>query len=609
MRTDTILMVADFETTVYEGQTDTEVWSAACAFVYDDSENVTILGSIEDFFNYIFRMRKNIKLWFHNLKFDGTFIMDYLLRNGYRYYDGNRFNMPTKTFKALISSKRRFYSITIRTGKNCTITLQDSAKLVPFTLSEAADAFKTKHKKLEMEYKGRRYAHCPITLEEKMYIINDVLVLKELIEILLDRGMDKLTIGSVCTHDYKRRMDKWEFESYFPDLRNSPCEVDSTLTTETYVRKTYKGAWCYCKCPGKYEFGATYDVNSLYSSIMHSQSNNYYPVGQPHYFTGSIPEICKNSNIVWFVHIKCKFRLKPGYLPTLQIKNSFLYPATEWLKDSRYYFHGQYYDAIKDSNGIMHHAYPELYLTMRDYDLLLKHYEVSDLLVLDGCWFTGVLGLFDDYIDYWMDIKQNAKDKVTRTIAKLYLNNLYGKLASSDDASYLKPFIGKSDSVEYELVESNDKKVFYIPCGSMVTAYARYFTITHAQANYDIFLYADTDSIHCLDEPVSMIKIHPTKLLHWKKESEWDKAIFIRQKTYAERVFKDYPDGTTGLKWEVTCAGMPAKSKEIFMGECYKGNMTIEDFKVGLHVGGKLTPKNIHGGQILVERDFTLRKR
>ena len=55
---------------------------------------------------------------------------------------------------------------------------------------------KTKHQKLEMEYKGFRYAGCPITDEEKKYIANDVLVVKEALEKMFSDGYNKLTIGA-----------------------------------------------------------------------------------------------------------------------------------------------------------------------------------------------------------------------------------------------------------------------------------------------------------------------------------------------------------------------------------------------------------------------------
>ena len=72
----------DFETTVYDGQDYTEVWSAGVAELYTD--NVIVLHSIDDMFNYFYSKGCNIVAYFHNLKFDGTFIISYLIEQGFR---------------------------------------------------------------------------------------------------------------------------------------------------------------------------------------------------------------------------------------------------------------------------------------------------------------------------------------------------------------------------------------------------------------------------------------------------------------------------------------------------------------------------------------------
>lgn len=57
----------DFETTVYDGQDTTLVWSAAFAELFKN--DVHVLGSIDDFFKYFFENTVgNIILYFHNLK-------------------------------------------------------------------------------------------------------------------------------------------------------------------------------------------------------------------------------------------------------------------------------------------------------------------------------------------------------------------------------------------------------------------------------------------------------------------------------------------------------------------------------------------------------------
>lgn len=600
-----LYVALDFETTVYKGQTRTDVWAAAYAFLYSDEEG--IIGNIHDFLQFLIKKRRHIIGWFHNLKFDGTFIIDYLLHNNYTWCYKQIKDMPSRSFKALISDKNRFYSITIKTPRARTIELYDSVKLLPFTLAQAAKAFKTKHQKLTMEYEGsNHYPDCPITLDEYQYTITDVRILKELMEIMLERGHNKLTIGSCCVSEFKKYFDDILWSAYFPNLLDIPYPFCAEMNCDYFIRQTYKGAWCYLHKAGDYYNGRTYDVNSLYSSQMHSSSGNYYPVGLPKFFEKEIPPFIldPDNHYIFFVHIRCRFEIKTGYLPTIQIKNSLIYDPTEWLTTSRIKFRGEYYTEIM-RKGELYTAYPDLYLTNIDYQLLLDHYNVYDLTIISGCYFTGEIGIFDDYINKWMYQKEHASNPVERTEAKLFNNNLYGKLATSNNSSYQIPYLDTNSIVQYDLQTEFNKPVFSIDKGSMVTAYARNFTIRHAQKNYENFIYADTDSIHMLD-PLSGeavdIDIHPTQMGKWKLETRWRKGIFIRQKTYAELPYekdgnKVYP------RWSITCAGMPQRSKEIFLKE-----HPITDFKYGLTLRGKLIPRRIEGGIVLEETTFTLNK-
>lgn len=592
------MLVADFETTVYDGQTDTQVWSAAWAELYKDE--VFVLGNIHSYMQTMIQYKQNIIIWFHNLKFDGTFILTYLLHHDYTFTTKPRKDMVPRSFNCLISSKRQFYSITIKTSYGF-IEFRDSLKLVPFSLKAAAKAFETEHQKLDMTYKGYRYPDCPISPDELAYIKNDVLALKEIMEHMVSEGHHRLTIGSCALHEFKTKYDKSEYESLFPELEILPSPTDADITQESYIRRFYKGAWCYVGRSGHQLSGRTFDINSLYPFVMHSQSGNYYPIGHPQFFYGSIPDICNREDIVWFVHIRAKFELKEGYLPTIQIKKSFLYNPREWLTTSRIKFRGQYYDYL-DKNGERYYAYPELYLTMKDYELFLKHYNVTDLQVIDGCYFNAIRGIFDDYINKWKSLKENAPNKVQRTISKLFQNALYGKFSTSTDSSYEEPCLDEEGILSFLPHTEFKKKAGYIPIGAMITSNARYYTITHAQENYDLFCYADTDSLHLLEGDFKDLDIHPTRLGAWKCETHWSSAIFIRAKTYAEFIrIKDeenvYPH------WEITCAGMPERCKKIFLAE-----HPITDFKYGLKIRGKLVPKIIQGGTILIERDFTLRR-
>ena len=222
----------DFETTVYNGQTNTEVWSSA--LVELGTEEVIIHHSIKETLDYFKGLGCDVIAYYHNLKFDGSFWLDYIMRHtdfelAFTYFNEKQDKgewiedkfMKPNSYKYLISNMGQWYTMTLKTQKGYKIVLKDSLKLMPFTLAEIGKAFKTKHKKLTMEYEGKRYSGCEITEEEKAYIENDVLVLKEALEFMFEQGHKKLTIGSCCLSEFKQMpfsvwQDEEEYKQMFP---------------------------------------------------------------------------------------------------------------------------------------------------------------------------------------------------------------------------------------------------------------------------------------------------------------------------------------------------------------------------------------------------------
>lgn len=647
--------VGDFETTVFEKQESTEVWASACVELYTD--DVQVFHSIDELFTYLINIDGNICIYFHNLKFDGAFWLSYLIRD--LEYTQAFYNLPNEneiitdtskikqipskemknnSFNYLISNMGQWYKITIKTN-NKIIEICDSLKLLPFSVKRIGESFGTKHKKLDIEYTGFRYAGCTITDEEQEYIKNDVLVVKEAIEIMFNDGHDKLTIGSCCLSEFKSIIGRCEFKEKFPDIFGislNSKEYGSENAGE-YIRKSYRGGWCYLvegKANKVYNKGLTADVNSLYPSMMSSESNNRYPVGLPNFWKGNfIPKQAMFGHTFFFIRIKTRFYLKEGMLPTLQIKGNMLYPPREMLRTSDIYDSekGKYYPFYTE-NGEIKEAIAELTLTQMDFELLKKHYELVDLEILDGCWFYTEPDIFDEYIDKYKRIKLTSKG-AKKEEAKLFLNNLYGKMASSTNSSFKIAYLKEDQSLGYYTVVQYNKKAGYIPIGSAITSYARNFTIKAAQENFygsdkPGFIYADTDSIHCdLDvDQVKGIDIHDKNFCCWKIESYWDEGYFVRPKTYIEHV--THVDGKeVDNFYSVTCAGMPDRCKKLFLrsmqGQLYNKEKdinlskdeinflskkrNIEDFNIGLEVPSKLLPKNIKGGVVLKETTYKMR--
>ena len=437
-----------------------------------------------------------------------------------------------------------------------------------------------------------------------------------------------------------------DFETLFPDLREVQLDEQYKYpNAETYIRKSYKGGWCYvvpAKANKVFTNGLTADVNSLYPSVMSGESGNQYPVGKPQFWSGNfIPAEARKPNRYFFIRIKTRFYVKENYLPFIQIKNNLRYRGTEVLESSDFYDRKtkKYYTHFYE-DGELHDTRVELTLTQTDYDLFLEHYDTVDFEILDGCYFFTATGrdLFDMYINPYKEQKINSKG-AKRTEAKLFLNNLYGKFATSDDSTYKVAFMKEDETIGFIDVVAHDKDPLFIPIGSAITSYARNFTIRTAQMNYygkdkRGFIYADTDSIHCDLQPHELkgITVHPTNFLCWKLESYWDRAIFARQKTYIEHVTHNDGEPVEQPYYDIKCAGMPdpckyllqqslehITEKEIEYLEAKRNKpfndtekafmlqpRELTDFKIGLTVPSKLIPKSIKGGVLLTETTYRM---
>lgn len=662
----------DFETTVYAGQVNTEVWAAACVEFY--TEDVRIFHSIEEQFEYFKSLRCNVVCYYHNLKFDGAFWLSYLMADlGYKqaavkistgtddFSDEDPANdfkflapwdMKAKTFQYSISDMGQWYKILIKYDKEHFIEIRDSLKLLPFSVAAIGTSFKTKHQKLDMEYTGFRYAGCEITPDEQKYISNDVLVIKEAMEIMFEEDHKKLTIGSCCLDEYKKTISHAEYDENFPDLYKYKLDksIYGSENIGKYIRKAYRGGWCYV-ARGKerkiFHDGTTADVNSLYPSMMHSESGNVYPVGTPTFWKGDgIPTEALACDKYYFIRCKTRFYLKPGKLPFIQLKHTLMYMPNECLESSDLYDDEEDEDGNPvlgpdgkpkqvrcthyiDFDGSTKPATVEMTLSCTDFELIKAHYDLYDFEILDGCYFNTAIGIFDEYINKYRKMKQESTG-ARRQLAKLMLNNLYGKTAASPDSSFKVAYLKEDKSIGFYCVEAADKQPGYIPVGAAITSYARNFTIRAAQANYHGpdkpgFIYADTDSIHCDLRPdqITGITVHPSNFCCWKLESCWDIGYFVRQKTYIEHVTEEDQEPIENPYYNIKCAGMPEHCKDLFlmsMGENVKvKDLTeeerkfvetprkITDFVPGLVIPGKLLPKRIRGGVLLVETNYEMR--
>ena len=142
------------------------------------------------------------------------------------------------------------------------VTIIDSLKIIPFSVSQIAKSFGLTESKLEIDYLKERSRNHRLTSEEKEYIKNDVVIVAKALNVIFKEGLTKMTQGSNALFDYKEILTKSKFSHYFPSL---PKEIDEE------IRKAYKGGFTYLNPIYKEKdlgSGVVIDVNSLYPSCM-----------------------------------------------------------------------------------------------------------------------------------------------------------------------------------------------------------------------------------------------------------------------------------------------------------------------------------------------------
>ena len=544
---------ADFETIT--NPDDCRVWAYAIAEV-GNINNFHYGNSLDDFMEFI--ENNQAIYYFHNLKFDGEFIIHWLLNHGFKHSKKPQEN----EFSTLISRMGQFYSIEIvykrrKKGVNKVI-IYDSLKKLPFSVANIAKAFHLEMSKLEIDYNEYRAIGHELTQEEIEYIHNDVCIVAQALAVQLDQGLTKMTNGADALNYFKELIGKKKYRQLFPVL---DLEMDSS------IRLAYRGGWTYCnpriadKDLGE---GLVYDMNSMYPSMM---VHRMLPYGRPEYFSGQYED--DELYPLYIQKIECRFKIKPNHLPTIQLKKNLMFAMNEYIEDSK--------------------EVVQMVLTNVDLKLFLEHYDIiGGIEYIDGYKFKACQDVFDQYIDYWMNIKMTSEGAI-KQLAKLMLNALTGKFATRPDVTGKVPYL-ENGIVRYELGEPETREPEYTPLSVFITAWARDKIIRTAQSVYDRFCYADTDSIHITGTDIPNIEVDDKKLNYWKLESHFTRARFIRQKTYIEEI-----DG----KLNVKCAGMPDSLKEL---------VTWENFHVGFEkADGRLMPKHVKGGIVLVESPYKLR--
>lgn len=585
-----MLYTADFETTTKTAGDDSgaRIWAWAVCSI-DDPNEFTIDTDMKTFLEWIGEHPGTY--YFHNLRYDGRYIVDYLFKHGWSFVPGKP--RRTRYFTTTVSRLGQWYSITMMAwnkAKKTTnkVVIQDSLKLLPFSVAQIAKAFDLEEGKGELDYETYRPEGHELTDEERDYIRRDVQIMAKALKVaVVDEGMDKPTIGANALSSWKKGMGK-KWRLLFPKLGN---------VCDGQIRQAYRGGFTYCMP----EFrdrdigpGISVDFNSMYPSMMIA---NDFPYGEPIHFEGKYePDYFRP---LYVQHMLVTWELKPEGIP-------FMKPSVNGIFDDHEY------PPVMDEPV-------EIWISNIDLELMELMYDYDVWSYIDGYKFCAKPGteIFGEYVHYWGERKKNATGP-KRLIAKLYLNNLYGKFATRPDPISKMPvmldgenFVRMVDSDHFPVMELDGTYTMvdmsrrppepvYIPVAVFCTAYARDTLLRAAMRNRDRFVYCDTDSMHLIGtEDPDGIPLHDSDLGAWKVEGRFTRARHLRAKTYMWDL-----NGETS----VTCAGMPDNIKAHVTWENFHEGFTNVDENGAVKEGwGKLLSRTVDGGVLLYKGKFEIK--
>ena len=583
---------ADFETS-------TDKWGVdkARVWLWDicSIKNLHHVGgnSIETFFQTLLTIGKggyeDIIIAFHNLAYDGMYIINYLLEQGFEAVPDKP---QEKQFTTLITIMGQHYAYEVNFGVQCKyhkafkVTFVDSYKTIHLSVKKIAEAFNLPIMKGAIDYNQFREEGYIPSDEEWAYIRNDTEIVARALQLNFKQGLTKVTQPANALHEFKRLYGKEFYELDFPNDLN-----------DEYLRKAYFGGMCYAnpKFTNKILNGlVSLDINSMYPSAMiHAP----LPYGYPTFVTGDCSKQT-TENQVYIQRFRCAYELKPNHIPTL-FKNKFL-------------ISNELHSTTSDYRSI------EMTLTNFDIEMLFKNYNVYGFEPLDGYIFDTKKGyeatqkdfdnlsyqdyiendgkgsIFYEYIKKWRQIKENNKGAL-RTIAKFMQNMLYGNFGKHIDGRIKVPHLGEDGLIHFTEMSNGEESFEYIPMAIFITSYCRYNLVNDILKHIDSFVYCDTDSMYLFDTAnINDLRIHNSLYGAYKIEKVISKFKCLGSKRY---ICEYHEPNSDTIKTCVTCCGATDEVRE---------QLTFDNFEYNTEFAGKRSVKTVKGGKHIVDTTYRI---
>lgn len=584
-----VLYGSDFETNIpKDGKVNVWLWSIVRA-----SDLTYICGeSIEEWYNEIMKLTGIV--CFHNLKFDGQFIMDYLIRN----------NIPFDREHTIIDAEMHIpYRIALKED----LFIQDTMRVHNGKLEKVAESYGIDGKSKPADF-TKYHEYGSATDEEIEYVIQDSRIVAQILKMdcetndgyipLTAAGYAKRQFvnylkksGLVKTNGLGKGMgDKADdiLNQLFPYAPENPHNTD----WQDLSRCSYMGGLCLVKSGKESEVNGktyVYDVNSAYPFQMASK---YLPVGKGMQTTEYDPD---KFGIYW---VTCEFDHDDKSCPIIHQSRMFIphVPPSITAIEPMFDLYGQ--------SDYIGKFFGDLVLTSIEIEYLKEYADLDILDLKIGYTFETRNDIFGPYIREIYEHRQDIKeiDLVLSEFLKVMMNALYGKFGSAEKFG-----------IEYEIDDNNlyhervvkdevDTPWCYVPVATAITGYERVYIAEIISKNWDGFLYTDTDSIH-LSKPHKdgSMRIDQRELGALKCESISEFSKYLRPKCYVHENETEYDNKGNVKKVKpisVKCGGMPDNIKKTIHSK--------DELFIGAKFKGKLVPKKYVGGVYLQPTEFKL---
>jgi hypothetical protein len=589
------MFVGDFETCdavkVYAIDKETgmeiknqKVWLAG--FKNLSTMKTTTFTTLEDFMSTILARgdNQNTEYAFHNLKFDGSYIIPWLLTHNYTVSIGK----PTAgEFSVLVDERNAWYSITIQVTKRRRVLLWDCLKLFPCALEYLHEVYSTPTKKIHEDsafYTDIRPEGYTPNQREMSYFENDLQVLAETLNIHIELyGLQfKKTQAGQAFYNFEKTFKAWKFR--FPPI---------TVEQHETVKTGYWGGISHVQ-EGKagkdfYNIGV-FDINSSYPD---KAANYRLPYGHVIMESGEgkHPDMSK----FWVASALVEFTLKPNCLPCIPFK-----ALTEGqLLEDKDIDHDKWLD---QSHGIVRMTFSCI-----DYKTIQESYKVT---IWRWDWAIHWAWKIQKEIAKFVFFNNDAKVKYSKLaklekakgkecdLEKLAFYNTMRNRSKIDNNAFYGKFgeeiikLGKTPYWENEEVtwrqdredETSESKRKFLPVAIAITAWGRQQLVKMWNVLGEHALYCDTDSLHYLLEGHHKIEqaqkggifeVDAEKLGAWKLEGNMKRGRYLRAKCYMEE--------TEEGEIEATVAGLPA-DKHSGQFSKKRSCLTWDNFHIGYEV-------------------------